>query len=975
MTVTKNGPGFRLSTGVAAWVLLLSAGLTAPAMAQDAERVPEEAEADEEEDAVLETVVVSGFRSSLEDAIANKRNADTIIESITAEDIGRLPDISIAEALARLPGIASQRTNGQSSAINIRGLSQNLTFTTLNGREQVTPNGNRSIEFEQFPSELIAGADVFKSPKASLIEGGVGGTVELKTVRPLDVSEPHRFNVNLRGSFSDRADEIFSANEFGYRFSASYVGKFANNTLGVSLGYARLEQPDVSTRFVGFDFGGPDGPGGAFIDNNGDGTDDIISFGFEAEEQGGNETRDGVIGSVQWAPSPNLTFTVDGYYSNFESEGFGRGIRVIGPQEIGSGNTGILNPVFNGNTVIGGTLFRNVPAPTVDGGGFGLTFQNINDNQFDQDELISLGGNVAYQVDNWTASFDFTYSSAESFFANEVSNILPIVSLDGGVPGVSNSLPATPVIADNQTVSFLVNGVTSIPTLAFVDDFTDRSVQRLASFGAFPFDNDDELFAYAGDFEYRLDRLFGFLASVEVGVRYSEREATQFRESSGFGFGNDAGFFQFAGMPFTPIALTEANSSVECFSGQFAANGFPCFLVVEDPRVLFESENGPLVLDQSAGFTQSDSFQINEDVIAGYVQFNLDTQVGPLPVTGNIGLRIVNTDQSSVNQAGAALGPIGRDFTEFLPSANLIFRLTDKDQLRLGGSRAFSRVPITDLGAGVTVGLTTQVPEGVTPTGEPLEQFLSGGSSGNPFLDPIIANQFDVSYERYFDNGGIFTTAVFFKDLESVVFGDTITGFDFEAAGLLPLVQNDPLFANVNAFVGNFGARANTGGGTLWGIELAYTQVFDFLPHPLDGLGVSANYTFVDSAIEVAPSFLTGMPIDTEIPGFSEHVFNPTIFYDYKGFSNRVSGRYRSDFVSPQIGLNSQLPQTDDELVIDYQASYSFPAGSRLEGVTLLFQGNNLTDEPVSTFFGDQGQIGTVQFFGRQFFLGLSYAF
>ncbi|MEL7128101.1 MAG: TonB-dependent receptor plug domain-containing protein, partial [Pseudomonadota bacterium] len=283
----------RLASGAAAWALVASAGLGAQALAQEADPETVAETVAEEDDAVLETVVVSGFRSSLESAIANKRNADTIIESITAEDIGRLPDISIAEALARLPGIASQRTNGQSSAINIRGLSQNLTFTTLNGREQVTPNGNRSIEFEQFPSELISGADIFKSPKASLIEGGVGGTVELKTVRPLDIGEDYRLNFNVRGSFNDRADEIFSANEFGYRVSASYVGKFANDTLGVALGYARLEQPDVSTRFVGFDFGGPDGPDCAFIDNNGDGVDDLISFGFVAEEQGGYETRDG----------------------------------------------------------------------------------------------------------------------------------------------------------------------------------------------------------------------------------------------------------------------------------------------------------------------------------------------------------------------------------------------------------------------------------------------------------------------------------------------------------------------------------------------------------------------------------------------------------------------------------------------------------------------------------------------------------
>ncbi|MEO1028884.1 MAG: TonB-dependent receptor, partial [Pseudomonadota bacterium] len=886
---------------------------------------------------------------------------------------GRLPDVSIAESLARLPGIASQRTNGQSSAINIRGLSQALTFTTLNGREQVTPNGNRSIEFEQFPSELIAGVDVYKSPKASLIEGGVGGTVELKTVRPLDIAEPFRVNANIRGSFNDRAGDIFSANEFGYRLSGSFVGKFANDTIGVAVGYARLEQPDVSTRFVGFDFGGPD-PNN-FIDNNGDGVDDLISFGFEVEEQGGNETRDGVFGALQWEPNENFSVTLDGYYSNFESESFGRGIRVIGPQEIGSGNTGIIDPVFNGNTVVGGTIFRNTGAPTA-GGGFGLTFQNINDNQFDQDELISLGGNVEWTTGPLTTTFDFTYSSAESFFANEVANILPIVSLDGGVPGVSNSLPATPVIGTDQQVTFLVNSVTEIPQVDFANDFTDRSLNRLSSFGAFPFENDDELFAYALDFD--LDVGFGPIASIEAGVRYSEREASQFRESAGFGFGNDAGFFQFAGMPFTPIELTADNSEVECFEGNFADAGFPCFLVIPDPRALFESENGPIVLDQSAGFTVSDSFVINEDVIAGYLQLNIDTELGGIPVTGNVGLRVVNTDQSSINQAQAGagtIGPLGQNFTEYLPSANLVFRVTEDDQIRIGGSRTMARPSINSLGAGVNASLTNQVPEGVTPTGDPNEFFITGGSSGNPFLDPILSNNFDLSYEHYFEGGGIFTTAFFFKDLESVFFNDTITGFDFEEAGLLPLVNTDPNFAAVNGFVGNFGSVANAGGGTILGIEVAYTQVFEFLPAPFDGLGASVNYTWIDSSIEVAPSFLTGEAIETQIPGFSEHVFNPTIFFDYGGFSTRVSGRYRSDFVSPQIGLNQQLPMTDDELVIDYQASYVFPEDSALEGLTILFQANNVTDEPVSTFFGPNGQIGTIQFFGRQFFFGLSYAY
>ncbi|MEL6258780.1 MAG: TonB-dependent receptor plug domain-containing protein, partial [Pseudomonadota bacterium] len=346
--------------------ILSAAGITGSAWAQGAdddavERV-ETASVEEEAEARQATIEVTGFRRSVEDAIANKRNADSVIESISAEDIGRLPDISIAESLARLPGISSQRTNGQSSAINIRGLSQELVFSTLNGREQVVPNGQRTVEFEQFPSELIAGADVYKSPTASIIEGGLAGTVNLKTVRPLS-RDGRSVTLNVRGSFNDRADESFDADEFGYRLSASYIDQFLNDTLGVSLGYARLIQPDVATRFVGFDF---DGPG---ADLNGDGAGDFASNGFELEELGGRERRDALIGTIQFEPNDVFFAEIDGYYSEFESDSFGRGIRVEQLDQIilGSG-VEIADPVLTDDNILtGGTITRTGVAPI--GGG------------------------------------------------------------------------------------------------------------------------------------------------------------------------------------------------------------------------------------------------------------------------------------------------------------------------------------------------------------------------------------------------------------------------------------------------------------------------------------------------------------------------------------------------------------------------------------------------------------------------------
>ncbi|MEL6789179.1 MAG: TonB-dependent receptor plug domain-containing protein [Pseudomonadota bacterium] len=577
---------FLLMTGAATLALTTSTLLAGAAAAQD--QIDEDARSEDVTTDEIDTIVVSGFRRSLENAIATKRSADTIVEAISAEDIGRLPDISIAESLARLPGITSQRTSGQSSAINIRGLSQQLTFTTLNGREQVTPNGNRSAEFEQFPSELISGAEVYKSPKASLQEGGLAGTVALRTIRPLDLKE-RRVTLNARGSYNTRADEVFDADDFGYRVSASYVDQFADGTWGIALGYARLVQPDVSTRFVGFDY-----DGFAPIDFNGDGTNDNPSFGFETEHQGGSDTRDGFIGTLQYRPSDTFEWGVDAYYSTFESQSFGRGIRVIGTQAVnfGAPNTAVIDPVVAGSALIGGTFSRNGPAPTDpdNPSQFGLTAQGINDNNFDDNETLSIGTNLKWQQEAWTVSADFTYSRAQSDFANEVSAILPLTGLTGGVPGISNDLASTPLLNDDLTVSYLLQG-TDIPLVDISQDFTDRSGLFLSRFGIFPFENDDQLFAGALDSEVDTPGI-PFLRSIEMGFRYSQRRASQFREAADFG--NDAGFFQFAGNSFTPIALTEQNSTVNCFQGQFADNGFPCYLVIEDPRALVESAVGPI---------------------------------------------------------------------------------------------------------------------------------------------------------------------------------------------------------------------------------------------------------------------------------------------------------------------------------------------------------------------------------------------
>lgn len=932
--------------------LAMALGASAPAFAapdpQDVAQVPGAAAPDAAE-GEEDVIVVKGFRQSVATSIATKRNADVLVEVVTAEDIGRLPDVSIADALARLPGVTAQRTGGQASSINIRGLSQDLVSATLNGREQVATDGNRVIEFEQYPSEVVYQAQVFKSPKASQIEGGVAGKVELKTARPLDL--PDRvFSVNLRGSFNDRASEQPDAPEFGYRFSFAYQDQFLNDTLGFALGYARLVQPNVATRFAGFDFQGGNtipataaaNAGQPVLDFDNNGLADAVPFGFEAIQFGGEEVRDAVVSVVQWEPVSNFTVLVDGYYSRFNSDLFRRGVRLFNTQSVQGfdGTTGVRtglqflsNPVTVGNALVGGTFSQ------IDGAG--PDAENVNQDEGRLDELFTIGGNIAWEPTSKIAlSVDVSYSRADSFFNNSG------VTTQVGTVGPGGLSPA------DFTVDFFRNGL-GIATQSFTHDFTNPLTNPLQGFFIVPRADQDELFAVAGDSKIFLEA--GFLDSLEFGVRFSDRTG----ERDVFSFSGSGSTFGSFGLN-SPQVVPAEFLSVGGFSGQFGAAGQPNFLVIDIDGALDFFVGPDRVADQEFGFTLDQSFTISEQVLAGYGQANIESEVFGVPVRGNFGLRVVRTEQnSSTTLALSPSGELGDSFTQLLPSANFVFNLTPNDIIRVAGSRQISRPRFTELNGTINLGRDGS-------------GFVSGGG-GNPFLRPFLANQADITYEKYFGTDGVLVLGFFYKNLESFIIGGAQEDVNFVDLGfnLPPTPPGEP----ASQPVGNLFGPVNGQGGFVRGFEFNFTKQLDFLPAPFNGLGVLLNYAYADSSINLPVSNLSGNPVAIPLPGLSTHVANPQIYYEIGGFETRVSFRYRSGFVAPQFGLNEQITGFDSEAVIDWQASYAFDDDSALRGLRLLFQANNLTDSDNSSFFGVPAQTGTIQQFGRTFFLGASYSF
>jgi len=917
----------------------------------------------------IEVIEVTGFRRSLIQSLNQKRFADTVSEQLSADDLGALPDVSMADALTRLPGISAVRTGGQAAEINIRGMDGGFVFSTLNGREQVSTSGSRSIEFDQYPSELISQAAVYKSPKASLIEGGVAGTVELKTASPLENEKQHSFNMNVRGMYNDRASEVYGAKDFGSRLSFSYQGKFAEDTLGISLGYARLYQPSVATQFIGFaynadkdvDFAANDTDGPELRPEN-----EYLSEGFELQHKGGEETRNGYVGSIEWQPSEVFKLKADAFVSKFDSKAFARGFRV----KFGGNSAAVANPVLDGNGVIGGTFNRTSKSFT--------RVEIVNDDNQDFDKVENYGLNLDWQLtEQLSANMDFSYSKASSDFRNGL--LWSLVSEDANAD--------TPVFDSNVSISYLLNGL-NLPDVGFnqADAFTDINKVMVSKYGIYPFVNDDELKAYRLDLKYQLDDN-DFISSFEFGGRYSDRQYSNDR--SVFEYGDDGAFSTLE----PPLKLTEDMVTAVDWQGEFA--NYPSYLAIDLNKALAawfpngvpqpvqtwgSDANG--VLDESTSWSVLQSGKVFEKVFSAYFMANIDTEIADIPVSGNIGVRMVHTNQSAtalINVAGDPLlgaqnivdeaglvnnryAPqrLGIKYTDYLPSLNLNFRLTDNDQIRFAAAKVMSRPPINRLAADISSNIDN-------------DGKITGSSTNNPFLKPFYATQYDVSYERYFsETEGAFVAALFYKNIDSFIDTFSIPDFDFSANGFfVPDTITDPV-SGVPVTVDPVGvyttAVNNAKGGYIRGLELAYTQVFSFLPGLWSGLGLNASYSHTQSEIQ-SQTNLGGTSVKQPLPGLSENVLSTTLFWNYSDFETRLSVRYRDDFVSKQVAVNEQVVNFKGETVLDYQASYNIT-----ENMRMLFQVNNLTDEPTKSYFGNEAKTGTVQFFGRQFFLGFSYS-
>lgn len=950
-------------TGLAALPLLYSA-----ALGMFVTNVPARAQSSGESDSGsgLEEVVVTGMRETQRTSIELKRDASVIVDGIVNDEIGALPDNSVGDTLERITGVAGDRFKGNANELSVRGLGPALSFSTFNGREVSTAGPDRSVAFQQFPSELVNGVLVYKSQQADFAEGGIAGVVELRSIKPLDIDK-RRIQGEIRGVYHPKDDDIAGRDGIGDRSNISYTDRFDTGigAIGVSVGYQHQDQaapedyyitnsafiPCVTSAVSPGTITGPAGTqaaaGSSFNCSNAPtaagttvGSRYFATTSRTFQQKETSEVRDGAIGTVQWQPTENLDITIDGQYSDRSSLelrnmlGITEAARGIQPLVIGG----------QGNDFSDGALISYI-------GNSNLEVQMERRKR--EEEYKGGGATVTWTHDRLEIAGDISYSESHRTELQKATNMRSPTRVVYTLDASSDEVPR--VIFNNFDITNPANFL--IPTPAAN---TNYARYRLVT------DRMDEIGAARLDATYQLDE--GFLQSVKVGGRYSEHERT-----------NDANNNSDRPIPITydgrtPAQLTAA-ANANC-RRPFATSSYMTesstnigSWALFDNDCVFRTYTGQDSLPLLADSRGPEDINVTEKITAVYAMSNFGSVWLSKPVSGNLGVRYVRTTVDStgyrsavtvvpsVGGAAATVTVIPGTLTQisdtgeydyFLPSANLSFELTDVTKLRLAAYRALSRVGIEEFNVGIN-----PVADATATT---VQGVLANSTTGNPDLKPLVSWNLDASLEFYFSPDTLFSVATYYKWLKGAAFD-----------AVQPIAST--IVANGNLVTFNAIAPANdTERRELYGFELTGSHAFAYLPSPFDGFGVTGGYNYVDADFEFPdPSTVSPYVDPANLRGLSKHTANMSVYWEKYDFSIRASYVYRSDYAKPNSNTNRSV---DSSGYLNVSAQYDVTSYLQLK-----LQAQNLTDTRDIMYKPGGDSITEVSESGPQYYFGARFRF
>ncbi len=936
----RKNAAFQLNPVAAGCAVFLSV-MAGSVYAQEAAPVVQPAPvADAPADAApINTVVVSGIRRGIEAAISIKKNSSSIVEAISAEDIGKLPDSSVAASIARLPGVTAQRSraSGKAADVSVRGLSPSFNGNLLNGREQASTGNARSPEFDLFPSELIGSALIYKTPDATVIGQGLAATIDLRTIQPLDF--PKR--VISAGIRKERTGIRSGSPEgTGDRYTFSYVDQFANRTIGLAIGLTSFKENGGGQQKF-------EGGGTSVVKFNG--ADVTVPGGFKADTETAKSNRDGVSATLQYRPNREFKTSLDMFYSAGSSS-----LKKTGLEGSIAGSWGGYDPV---GAMTAGTISNGIATSGTFSGFKGDVRNHI---EAADDDLKSIGWNTTWKMNEWTAVADLSHSKA----TKKASRYETTAGQPGNTPEAQ--------VGSISWAGFDGKDLSKM-TLTSSFDFSNRSQTLLtdtdgwgggpnspqAGYVALP-KLDDKVDALR--LSARRELSFGPVSAAQFGMNFTKRNKVRSGDEGRLVVKGTSGY---ASAPVPGSATATAGTT-----------GIP--IVSFDPTgtlgTIYE-----LAKWVDAGVLAKD-WSVSEKVSTIYAMGELDgTMV--LPYKGNFGAQIVHTKQQTTGNKvdlatctgiTAATCPStvisdGTSYTDVLPSANISFDLGSEQFLRFGAAKVLARANLDDMRASSSFGVKS---DNSVP--------ILVGSGGNAKLEPFRAKALDISYEKYFGNKGYVSAAMFYKKLDTYVLRAPIA-FDFkdQVSSATPLPASGPFKGST---VGLLTKPMNGDGGSLHGFELAVNVPFSLLTPYLDGFGVYANHSDTESGIELpAVSFSTMNvnPAKIPLPGLSKKVSNLRLYYEKAGFQFAWAARKRSDFLGQVSDFqdNSQLTFVKGETIVDLQASYEVQAGA-FKGVSVYLQANNWNNTPYQEYNGtDPTAISFKSVYGRTYQFGASYKF
>ncbi|MGZ9899549.1 TonB-dependent receptor [Shewanella gaetbuli] len=932
----------KTNLSIAISLILMSGSMSQMAMAEEANTEGEKLDN-------VEVIQIKGVRGSLAKAAYVKQSASGVQESIVAEDIGKFPDQNVAESLQRLTGVSISRTNGEGDGVTIRGFGPRFNNVRLNGRTLAAADGDRGFDFQVLPSEVIRGADVYKSTQAYLPDGSLGGYINLQTMRPLS---SRGFNATVAGGarYEDQSKETTP------RFSGLVSNTFADDTVGVMFALGYEESETRIDRYQGIRWG--ESSSVSNLQGNVKYTDGSIApkdvailhprrVRFLSEQE--RRERLALAGSIQFVPNDSVEIIFDALSVDLKRENIGAGFQL--PTQAGNYSNVVIN---RGGTIVS----ADISGTNIDG--------ESEDNSEDQ-SILAVGTNANWQVnDNLELEFDVSYSKAEASPT--------YVQL---VPQITGS-----------DVSFSINNLAASGGGDVVEfdtgiNLNDPSAIRTHWNGGDSAQFDDEVFQTQLHSNYNFDD--GILRTIKFGGEYTQR--TKNRKFFDNFTDVDTGCSPCGGAADYDDNLFVKNhvqNYLSRESGQFPSNifGIPDIQAYKDATLAIRSQLGIPGDPFNAPFVPSRSSEISEDVLSLYTQFNFEGSADHFEWFADLGLRYSDTQVESAgfrqipqkilltSQPGAVeiradiisteATPVSETnkFDNFLPSANFKLDFLNGYIIRGGVGKTMSRPAMEHLG----VDRAVSVEEGgvVTVTG------------GNVMLQPYEVISGDLSFEYYADNGNAYSLGFFYKQIDQFI--STLTqSSPFND----PSIEIDPALTKElggKDLIQVTNTNLNREGGTVSGIEASALYNFDELPGIWSNFGIQANYTYVTSKDEQGDTI--GLPNVTEpvgLEGLAKNTYNVVGFYDDGKFQGRLAYNWRDSFLLARTGIigSSGIPEhTDSYGQLDFSSSYNFT-----DKFSIALEAINLTNERSLQYADSRDRVTNLSYTGRRFFLTGRYTF